>query len=174
MKKIFLIGLAFIMIFLAACSDREERIDIEAKEQETPYDFEFEDLDGNVHRLSDYAGTPVYLRVWGSWCSVCVSTLDDLNEHAGSAEDYVVLTVVTPGIAGEMSKEDFIEWFAQYDYDNIIVLIDDKAQIVDDFQIQAYPSQVFFDENGYYITHVMGAIGKDMVEAAFRASDRLE
>ncbi len=143
-------------------------------DQEAPYAFEFEDLDGNVHHLSDYAGTPVYLRVWGSWCGVCVSTLGELDEHAADAKDYVVLTVVTPGVAGEMSKEDFAEWFKQYDYDNIVVLVDDKAQIVDDFTIQAYPSQVFFDENGDYITHMVGAIGQDMVEATFKARDRIE
>lgn len=174
MKKLLLIGIALILLLMAACSKSETSFDIDDPEQEVAYDFEFEDLDGNVHRLSDYAGTPVYLRVWGSWCSVCVSTLDQLDAHAAAAEDYVVLTVITPGVAGEMSKEGFIEWYSQYDYENIIVLIDDKAQIVDDFRIQAYPSQVFFDENGNYITHMMGAIGQDMVEATFKASDRIE
>ena len=179
MKKVLLIGLVFIIIWLAACSTDGESIneganDIAVSNEEVPYEFEFKDLDGNVHQLSDYAGMPVYLRIWGSWCSVCVSTLGDLNAHAESAEDYVVLTVITPGVAGEMSSEDFAEWFKQYDYDNIVVLVDDKAQIVTDFNIQAYPSQVFFDENGVYITQLMGAIDQAMVEATFEASDRIK
>jgi thioredoxin-related protein len=45
---------------------------------------------------------------------------------------------------------------------------------VDDFHIQAYPSQVFFDENGNYITYMMGAIGQDMIDATFKARDRIE
>ena len=174
MKKIMFIGLAALILLMAACSDRSERFDVDEPEQETPYEFEFEDLEGNTYKLSDYAGTPVYLRVWGSWCSVCVSTLGDLNELSRTADDYVVLTIVTPGVAGEMSKEDFAVWFTEYGYDDIVVLIDDKAQIVDDFRIQAYPTQVFFDADGYYKTHMPGAIGKDMVQATFKAMDRIE
>jgi hypothetical protein len=30
-------------------------------------DFELPDLDGNLHRLSDYRGKKVFLATWASW-----------------------------------------------------------------------------------------------------------
>lgn len=34
-------------------------------------DFEFEDVDGEKHRLSDYKGMPIYLDIWATWCNPC-------------------------------------------------------------------------------------------------------
>jgi peroxiredoxin len=41
-------------------------------------DFEYVDLDGNPHRLSDLKGTYVLVDVWGTWCKGCI---DDLPHH---------------------------------------------------------------------------------------------
>lgn len=34
-------------------------------------DFEFKDVEGNVHKLSDYKGTPMFIDVWATWCNPC-------------------------------------------------------------------------------------------------------
>ncbi len=43
----------------------------------------------------------VYLKFWASWCSICLASLPDTDEIAKEAgDDYVVLTVVSPGHKG--------------------------------------------------------------------------
>lgn len=132
-------------------------------EQEPPYEFEFEDIDGNVHKLSDYSGKPVYLKVWASWCGVCTASLDETDAFAAKAQDFVVLSVVSPSRSGELSKQDFITWYKDLGYDNLVVLLDEQGQIIGDFDVMAYPTQVFFDENGYYVKTMIGNLSEDQI-----------
>ena len=127
-----------------------------------PYEFEFTDIDGNVHRMSDYKGKPVYLRIWGSWCSVCVKSLPELDELAAGAEDFYVLTVV-PKVTGEKDAEAFAAWFKDQGYEHIVVMYDSKAQVISDFGVSAFPSQIMFDENGVPVYGTIGELGNEVI-----------
>ncbi len=127
------------------------------------YEFEFTDIDGNVHKLSDYRGKPVYLRVWASWCGVCMTSLGSLDELAVEAEDFAVLSVVMPGFSGEMNAEDFTKWYKDLGYNNLTVLLDPEAHIVSDFGINAFPSQIMFDGEGHIVYGVVGVMENDLI-----------
>lgn len=127
------------------------------------YQFELTDINGNVHKLSDYKGKPVYVEVWGSWCSVCMTVLPDMNELAGADNDYYVLSVVFPDMFGEKSKDDFIEWYKELGYENLIVLMDEDAKMAYDFGISAFPSQVFFDKDGNFSGGRIGPMTHDEI-----------
>ena len=139
-------ALVLVLSLLSACAQEEAQEPQPALD--AAYEFELEDINGNVHRLSDYAGKPVFLRVWASWCGVCIHSLPELDLIAGEAEDFVVLTAVMPSFRGEMSREDFAEWFSELGYENIVVLFDDEAKLNYDFGIRAYPTQLLFDAQG--------------------------
>lgn len=131
--------------------------------EEIIYEFEFTDIDGNVHKLSDYRGKPVYLRVWASWCGVCISSLDKLDQLADEAKDFVVLSVVMPSQGGELSAEKFTEWYNAFGYENLVVMLDNDAQIVRDFGINAFPSQIMFDAEGYIAYGVVGLMSSELI-----------
>ncbi len=131
--------------------------------EEIVYEFEFADIDGNVHKLFDYRGKPVYLRVWASWCSVCTSSLDDFDKLSEDAEDFVILSVVMPSQSGELSAEEFTEWYKAFGYENIIVLLDNDAKIVRDFGINAFPSQIMFDAEGHIVYGMVGLLSGELI-----------
>ena len=167
MKKTALLSFAVIMILavLAGCSAPNT-----GDSQSMQYVFEFSDVDGNVHKLSDYEGRPVYLEVWGTWCSICMESLDEMNEFAGQEKEYQVLSVVFPGHAGEKNKEDFISWYKETGYDNLIVLLDSDIQIAKDFGINGFPSNIFFDAKGNFAG---GQVGKMTPAAIDEAMNNL-
>ena len=68
----------------------------------------------------DYKGKKVYLKFWASWCSICLASLPDTDELAKEeSDDYVVLTVVSPGQKGEQAEESFKKWYQGLDYKNL-------------------------------------------------------
>lgn len=178
MKKIMAIALALLLtIALVGCApDNSEQTatpdpktetdtDTKTETESEAYAFEFEDINGEIHRLSDYAGKPAYLKIWASWCGPCVYSLGDLDVLSAQEKDYAVLSVVMPGYQGEKSREDFTEWFGELGYENIVVLFDDDAQIKNDFGIRAYPSQILFDAKGQFVYGVPGVMSAEQIDA---------
>lgn len=116
-------------------------------EGEVVADFALKDLDGNDVLLSDYRGEKVYLKYWASWCSICLAGLEEIDELS-ETEDFRVLTMVAPGINGEQSEEDFKEWFAGLDTENMTVLLDSDGAYAEEFAIRAFPTSVFIGSDG--------------------------
>lgn len=55
-----------------------------------PVDFTMADLDGRVHKLSDYRGKWVVVNYWATWCPPCLEEIPELeifhnNNAAGKA-----------------------------------------------------------------------------------------
>ena len=142
----------------------EPQVTEDAKQTEdNKYEFEFEDVNGEVHKLSDYKGKPVYLKVWASWCTVCMAYLSDLNDFAGQDNGFAVLSVVSPSRYGEKSKEEFIEWYKSLGYENLTVLLDENGTIIKDFGVISFPSQILFDAEGVPVVAYSGELPKDHI-----------
>ena len=52
----------------------------ERKLREAPMDTEFQDKDGVTVTLSQFAGTPLVVNSWATWCPFCVNELPDFAE----------------------------------------------------------------------------------------------
>ena len=106
------------------------------------------DIDGKEWNLSKL-GNKAVVKVWASWCSICVSGLGELNTFATEYEDGVVLTVVSPDMLGEKSKEDFTEWFNSLEgYENTVVIFDDEGVLIKGLGVRAFPTYVFINSDG--------------------------
>ena len=130
--------------------------------------FELEDLEGNIHRLSDYKGKKVYIEFWASWCSVCLSGLGHFNQLAGEENEFVVLSIVSPNFSGEMNSEDFKEWFASIGMDNITVLLDEGGEIAyGQYGVRAYPTSAYINSNGELEMLVPGPNENGLIKKRF-------
>jgi len=52
---------------------KEEVVEEGNNSGQLAYEFEAEDMDGNLVKLSDYRGEKVFLNFWASWCPPCSS-----------------------------------------------------------------------------------------------------
>ena len=135
-----------------------------AKKGEEVPDFELTGVDGKTYRLSDYKGKKVYLKFWASWCSICLASLPDTNELAKEAsDDYVILTVVSPGQKGEQAEEAFKKWYQGLDYKNLPVLLDPSGKLLASYGVRSYPTQVFIDKEGKLVKIQPGFMDKETI-----------
>ena len=135
-----------------------------AKQGEAVPDFSLTGVDGKTYRLSDYKGKKVYLKFWASWCSICLASLPDTDELAKEAsDDYVILTVVSPGQKGEQSEEAFKKWYQGLDYKDLPVLLDPSGQLFASYGVRSYPTQAFIDKEGKLVKTQPGFMDKDTI-----------
>lgn len=161
------------LVCLSACNnqttsengDKQGQVSSQtAKQGEEVPDFELMGVDGKTYRLSDYKGKKVYIKFWASWCSVCLASLPDTDELAKEAgDDFVILTVVSPGQKGEQAEGDFQKWYQGLDYKNLPVLLDSSGKLLASYGVRSYPTQAFIDKEGKLVKTQPGFMDKETI-----------
>ena len=68
------------------------------------------DVNGKSLSLTDYAGTPVLVNLWATWCAPCVVELPALDRAAAQlAEDSIKLVLVSVDRGGPAKALPFLE-----------------------------------------------------------------
>lgn len=144
--------------------DEKEGMTEMKNEGEAAFDFSLKDKNDEVFTLSEQTGKKTYVKFWASWCSICLAGLEELNTLAGEENDFQIVTVVSPQVRGEKSKEDFIQWFDTLGYNNIKVLFDEDGKVVGDYGVRAYPTSAMIGSDGVLVKVLPGHIGADMLK----------
>lgn len=140
MKKLLILIVA-TMLLLAGCGAATEQTDWG--------ETNLKDVYGSEVKISDFEGEPTVIKVWSSWCSICLSGLKHYDELSAMDLDANILSMVEPGRNSEMDEEKFAEWFLSLDdYENITVLLDTEGIAKNEFGVRGYPTIVYLDENG--------------------------
>ena len=128
------------------------------------YDFSLKDLAGNDYKLSDNKGKKVYMKFWASWCSICLTGLEDLDKLAGENNDFEIVTVVAPGKNREMDTAAFKKWFKELGYKNLKVLFDETGEVTEHYGVKVYPTSVYVSSNGTDTTVKAGHNSNDYIK----------
>ncbi len=106
--------------------------------------FVLRNPDGEAIQLSDFAGQPVWINLWATWCGPCRRELPDIqllaDEFAG--ERLVVLAVNQGESAGRAT--DFWEELGL----DLPLLLDSTQDVSDQYRLIGLPNNFFIDRDG--------------------------
>ena len=131
-------------------------------------DFTKPDVNGKLVSLSQFRGKYVLLDFWGSWCGPCRAANPHLKElySAYSAKGFEILGVASEKVSGQAQAEKM--WKEAIEKDGLTwtnVLNNElsmKQDIVELYDIEAYPTQILLDKEGKVISRWRGAASKEL------------
>ena len=130
-------------------------------------DFIVLDGDGGEVRLSDYAGMPVVLNFWATWCGPCKSELPAFeNMYAKYGEDVAFLMINLTD--GARDTVDGAKAFIEENNYTFPVYFDTTLIAAQTYGAYSIPLSVFVLPDGTLAGGYQGAISEELLEAAIQ------
>jgi len=118
----------------------------------TAPDFALNDLDGKTVRLSDFAGRPVWINIWATWCAPCRAEMPDVDavyneirtrdEQSGRADGLALLLVSI----GEDPQAVRRYW--QTTGYRLTALVDPTFSLTQRYRVSGLPTHYFIGRDG--------------------------
>lgn len=172
MKKILILIMITAMLFVTACAkkndvvidppnnvpENKEEEKIAKDEPVMAPDFELEDLEGNMVKLSSLQGKKVIINFWATWCGFCVEEMPDLMKLQEEYKDDLVVLYVNVG----ESKEAVLK-FVEKEKIKGTILLDTKQQVASTYGVRNFPSTIALNKKGEVVTGRVGKLEYEMM-----------
>ena len=126
-------------------------------------DFTVYDREGNAVKLSDYAGKPIVLNFWASWCGPCQSEMPDFQEKFEALGEDVQFLMVNM-TDGARETVDIASAFIEEKGFTFPVLYDTDLDAANTYGAYSLPTTYFIDSQGSAIARATGAIDGDTLQ----------
>ena len=119
-------------------------------------DFTVLDENGNEVKLSDFAGKPIVVNFWATWCTYCVREMPDFQ---AAYEKYPDVQFVMVNVTdGYYETIDSAKQFVKEKGFTFPIFFDTESSAVTAYGITAYPQSLFIDANGNLVAQARGMI----------------
>ena len=179
--RVFLIACAFLA--LAACQEKSGQqpaanqsapaaqagpvkgVDRSHKGQAAP-DATFNDPDGHEISISKFAGAPLLVNLWASWCAPCVKELPTLDKLAAAHRNDGRLGLIA--ISQDSASEESVKAFlAKLNIKNLGAYHDPKMSLSGALGPDSVlPTSILFDANGREVWRYVGDLDWTSGQAA--------
>jgi len=116
-------------------------------------DFQLRDMDGNLHRLSDYRGKPVIINFWTTWCPPCREEIPSMNRAWQQLEQEGIAMLAIN--MGEDEETIFI-FSADYPAD-FPILMDVDGKVIEDWPVKGVPTTYIVAPDGTIAYRAIGS-----------------
>ena len=142
----------------------EKGVDRSRKGDPAP-DTIFKDPDGGDISLADFAGAPVLVNLWATWCAPCVRELPTLDKlAAGHAVDgQLGVIAISQDMAPQHSVKAFLD---KLGIKHLGAYHDDSMALSGAMAVQVMPTTILYDAEGREVWRYVGDLDWSGGEAA--------
>lgn len=111
--------------------------------------------------VADYAGKPLVVNYFGSWCGPCKAEAADLATFSKSKEGEAAFV----GVAVNDTQSDVVDFMSQYGLTYPVVLDDNSLGAKDG--VTGVPTTIFYDAGGQEVDRIVGAASLDRFATSY-------
>jgi len=111
---------------------------------------EVTNLQGEAVSLADYAGTPLVINAWASWCPFCIDELPAFVEAQRQLGEDVVVIAIDRGESADIAEE-YLERVG--DRGDVVWLLDPSDSFYGTIGGFSMPETLFIDSDGSLVFH---------------------
>ena len=106
--------------------------------------FELEDVNGHIHRLSDYQGKVVLVNFWASWCPPCIQEIPSMQRLAKSLRNRP-FEIVAINVSEQKQR---VKYQSKRINMTFTVLLDTEGKTFQHWQAKILPTSFIVDRKG--------------------------
>ena len=126
-------------------------------------DFTVYDADGSEVHLSDYAGKPVVLNFWASWCGPCKSEMPDFDTAYQELGEEIQFLMINMTDGSRETVETASAYVAEQGY-SFPVFYDTDSDAALVYGAYSLPTTYFIDAEGYAVARGVGALSAEALQ----------
>ncbi len=157
MKKLIYILFLFLLTvpgYAESIQDKLVNLGIAVTKDKTEsIDFELEDMNGKLRKLSSYRGKMVFLNFWATWCGPCRIEMPSMQRVYDELKDEGFVIVAVDLQENRKVVKKFVD---QYKL-TFPVLLDKKGKVGAIYGARNIPTTYLIDRDGYIIARQIGA-----------------
>lgn len=124
----------------------------------------FTGADGRDVSLANFAGRPLLVNIWATWCGPCKAEMPTLDALAAIEEGHLSVIVVSQDLQGRKPVQAFFE---QANIRNLEPYVDPQNRMLAAFDSQfPLPATILYDSKGQEVWRVIGGVEWDDEEIA--------
>ena len=126
-------------------------------------DFTVTDTNGNKVKLSDFAGKPVVINFWATWCYYCTQEMPYFDRIYQENKEDVVFLMINATDGMQETKEMADEYIKEEGF-SFPIYYDEGLKVITDYGITGYPATIFIDKDGNINKNHKGLIKENILE----------
>ncbi len=123
-------------------------------------DFTFEDMEGNVHSLSEFYEKPIVLNFWATWCPPCRAEMpgfDEISAQYGEEVEFLMVNLTD----GQRDTRESVAAFLEENGFSFPVYLDVNYEGAYGYGVSSIPTTVFMYAGGEVYGLWVGAMQEE-------------